>query len=474
MSSEKIWNQFQNSIFSFVEDSTKGNLIIVARAGTGKSTTILEAGKRINEVNPSASILYSVFNNANSKELNSKIKEKGIKNANAQTFHSLGFAALKSEREYVLVENNKVYKTLKEMPRNLQSKIWPFYSKVNRLISFQRNLLINDLDSLASVAEAFNLWYPKEAGPRDMADMAMSIIHNLDGNDDVINYDEMIYLPARAGMFAKKYDIIFIDEAQDLNPAQNAIIMACVHENSRVIAVGDDRQAIYGWRGANSDSMNLLQNKLNAQILSLPITYRCGKKIVEKAKLLVPDYAFAEANCEGNIEDIDMSLMLSNKALSSIVCSLIKNNKPFVILGKDIGAAILALVKKSKASSLVSLLRFIESEKSRWINAIEDKDPDKLGKLLDELSSYGELVNQFIEENLSIEDFNTRISYLFGDEFEGIPVGKIILSTVHKIKGKESKSVFIINNTFKTSSKEEENIFYVAITRAIENLYVVS
>ena len=68
-----------------------------------------------------------------------------------------------------------------------------------------------------------------------------------------------------------------------------------------MFVIGDDKQAIYGFCGADSGSLFRLKDELDAKVLHLTKTFRCGKAIVEEAKQFVPDFQAAQTNCDGVI-----------------------------------------------------------------------------------------------------------------------------------------------------------------------------
>ena len=60
-------------------------------------------------------------------------------------------------------------------------------------------------------------------------------------------------------------------------------------KTTKVIAVGDSDQSIYGWRGADTDAMEKVQKIFNCKRMPLSICYRCGDAIIAEAQKLVPE-----------------------------------------------------------------------------------------------------------------------------------------------------------------------------------------
>jgi hypothetical protein len=122
--------------------------------------------------------------------------------------------------------------------------------------------------------------------------------------------------------------------------------------------IGDNMQAIYGFRGADSESLGRLKLEMNAAELGLTTTYRCGKKIVALAQELVPDFQAGEDNPEGEVIDLagrhlvecvapgDFVLSRLNAPLVSAAMQMLRAGVRARIKGRDIGSGLIALVNK--------------------------------------------------------------------------------------------------------------------------------
>ena len=76
----------------------------------------------------------------------------------------------------------------------------------------------------------------------------------------MIDFDDMIWIPLVENFPLPQFDVLFVDEAQDFNEMQRQMILRCVG-NNRVVIVGDRNQAIYGFRGADSNSISILKKE---------------------------------------------------------------------------------------------------------------------------------------------------------------------------------------------------------------------
>ena len=103
--------------------------------------------------------------------------------------------------------------------------------------------------------------------------------------DQFWDYDDAFYMSAMLGLYKKynfKPDFIFIDECQDTNLVTQFLIKQYLKPKyGRAIAVGDVSQAIYMFRGAGSNAMQSFKDTFNATEIPLSLCYRCGSKIIE-------------------------------------------------------------------------------------------------------------------------------------------------------------------------------------------------
>ncbi len=236
---------------------------------------------------------------------------------------------------------------------------------------------------------------------------------------------------------------------------------------------------IYSWRGADSRVLDNLRERLKPKELSLPICYRCPKLIVEEAKKFVPDIIPYEKSPDGKITEMPIwDLMKTAKPGSYVVSrynaplikhclKFLKNGIPANMLGRDIGNNLLFLIKKSKKKNIKDFLKWVDD----WGKEEKEKLLAKYPKAnTDTISDKIECMYNLCDGASTLEEVKSNINDLFQDNDET----KIVLfSSVHKIKGKETDKVFVLADTLQSSSQEELNIHYVAITRAKKELFMV-
>ena len=106
----RIWSAFQQAVFAFIADG-EGNAMVDAVAGSGKTTTILEALKYIPT---SKRVLFCAFNKTTAVELGERVKASGYSNVNVSTLHSLGLRSVTAALGRPAVDGDKADKAARE------------------------------------------------------------------------------------------------------------------------------------------------------------------------------------------------------------------------------------------------------------------------------------------------------------------------------------------------------------------------
>lgn len=238
--------------------------------------------------------------------------------------------------------------------------------------------------------------------------------------------------------------------------------------------------SIYQFRGADSEAMTNIINKLTAKTLPLSVTYRCPKKIVKLAQEVVPDIEAHESAPDGLVVDLstadllktvkpgDFILSRTNAPLVKYCMALLKSGVPANIQGRDVGANLLYFIKKSKAKTINAFIQYVNEWKDQEVKRLLSEKKDT-GTTLDK----AECLLNLCDGTLTIKDLKDTISKLFDDTDDE---KKVILSTTHKAKGLERDRVFVLAGTYRYGpgvTGEEANLWYVAITRAKKELYLV-
>lgn len=487
----RTWSPQQLDIFRWFE-SGAGHLVVRARAGTGKTTTILEGIEHA----PEPQILLAAFNKRIAEELQAKLRNP---RAEACTLHGAGFRIVRRfwERTQIAQGHERANGLAKQAVGDQAPDA--ILSLVAKLCTLGREMAPfatsgKDLEdiALAHDCEPDPEWEEDGwdlEGVSGAAFKAMQLAKQRPAGG--IDFSDMLYLPLANGWVRARYDLVVIDEAQDMNAAQ--IALARRLSKGRVVVVGDDRQGIYGFRGADSGALDRLKAELSAQELGLTTTYRCGKSIVALAAQWVPDYAAAPTNPDGLVRSLpregifgdarmgDAVLSRTNAELISLCLRCLKNGVAARIEGKDVAEGLRALVKKlstgKAANSVPMFLERLRSWQERETARASKMAPDRAEAKVEQICDKAEALANLCDGIASIAELRTRIDRIF-DDIQG---GRCVLfSSVHKAKGLEWDRVYVLRYTLrdrpqgdKPVRQEELNIAYVAVTRAKGELVMV-
>jgi ATP-dependent DNA helicase UvrD/PcrA len=476
----------QKDIFAWFATGT-GNLVVRARAGTGKTTTILEAITHA----PESNILLAAFNKRIAEELNSRLANP---KAQAKTLHAVGFALVRENWKGTRVDDNRAFRlartAIARATRRSESAVPdPVVVATVKLAGLAKNAApfgtVGDLEALAiSHGIQPENGFADEVTPADLAGYAHAAVQAAGQRDGTIDFDDMVFLPVLHGWGHRVYDLVVIDEAQDMNATQLALAQAV--SKGRIAVVGDDAQAIYGFRGADSNAIDRLKSELQATELPLNTTYRCPKAVVAEAVALVPDFRAADTAPEGEVvqgtearmfkeaQAGDFIISRINAPLGRIALRFLRNGQRVRIEGRDIGKGLVSLVKRMKQDTIPGLIAAL----GVW----QDREQAKLAASAHKRAAQTrmEYVADQVETIEALSDGLAESSELVArieSLFEGNQGPAIVCSSIHKSKGLEADRVWLLASTLycngRRQNQEERNIAYVGITRAKRSLVLV-
>lgn len=471
------YSKYQKAIFNFIE-SGKGNANVVAVAGSGKTTTIKKGYELAR-----GSVIFLAFN----RSIADTLKAEGL---NARTFHSLGYGPV-TQAVGKRVDGQKLDRLLKSNLNSEDEYFW-YRSFCRRLVSLGKQVGIGT----HLCPDEYNVWldlvdhYNLDVTHREATiDRGIEISRDLlswSNSANYIDYDDMLYKIVQLDLKLKKYDFVFVDEAQDTNPIQRELLRRIMKPKSRLIAVGDPCQAIYGFRGADSDSMDQLAREFNSIELPLSISYRCPKKIVEYSQQWVEHIEAADNADDGEVNHLGAWDVLDFKPADLVVCrktaplislayKMLGARVPVQILGRDIATGLINIIKKQKALDIDNLYDKLELYREKEVGRLLRQQKEAQAEAL---ADKIEAINVLMEGCDTIDCCIETINNLFEDKSAAI-----ILCTIHKAKGLEAERVFWLDRFdcpmyFKGQrpweAKQELNICYVAATRAKKSLNLIS
>jgi superfamily I DNA/RNA helicase len=482
-SSVKVWSPYQERIYDFGVNG-KGNAIVKAVAGSGKTTTLVELIKRMQSKFPGMQPIFLAFNKSIAEEL----KSRGV---NARTFHSLTYGPVTNARKVREVRTEKMRDVIDARLGDDESRLYSQF--LQKLVGLGKQQGIGCLveDTEANWVELAN--HHDLQLDNDRADFAQAIKYaslmlQASNNAQSLDFDDLLYLAVKDGISLPKFDLVLVDEAQDTNAIQRAILRKIMRPNARLIAVGDPAQAIYGFRGADSEAINMIKSEFDAVELPLTVSYRCPTAVVAHAQKWVKHIEAAPSAPEGKVVEVDE---WDHKAFTStdlIVCRttapviglafrLLSHKIPARILGRDIGAGLKSLIKRLNAKGVDALEMKVDEWREREVEKVIAKRQEALAESLhDKAHAIKFLIRSLQETRRTIPALLELIDTLFSDK-----ANAVTLSTIHKSKGLEAPRVFWLNSSKcpakwarqEWQQEQERNLCYVATTRAQQELHLI-
>ena len=492
-------SKYQTAIFDEIEHGI-GNMVVTAAAGSSKTTTIENC---LRFIPGDKKCLFLAFNVSTVDKLKKEIRN--ICNTHIMTFHGLGNRILRENgiiTEGTIIDEFKYSRYIKqhileltdeENFANLGVKIISYINNIVVLTNYARYYMTMRERDIEEVAKIYGIVPVSD----EYAVVKKVLIWGKDNRTN-IDHTDMIWLPNIMNLATKRYqfDFIFIDEAQDTTLAHQQLVDKTFKRGCRFIAVGDPRQQINVWCGATEKAIENYEKRPSTKKLSLPVSYRCPRKIVEMAKNYAPEIEACDFAEDGNIlYDVsandarpgDMVLCRIISKLLEQYLTYLRNNKKAYLKGSDgIKETYLELISKVNAkridarcltqNGLIPQLYKLYFERLDEIKTRLNIDEEEAFYHYEILSLYDDIeALKVLSEGLdTVEELIDKIKVIFNGDSENA----IILSTVHKAKGMEADNIFILCPSLLPSRlankewevKAEENLIYVAITRAKKTL----
>ena len=545
--SEITLSSYQNNIIDFFKTHPHDNILVEALAGTGKSFLIclLTEGTKTSDI-------YVAFNNSIAKEFQEKIKNPKTK---VSTLHSLGFSIMNtnlnessnggsrsggigvsrsSGSAKAQLDNFKIHKIVDDMISKSYGRYVDFEKRIfikDSYVSLYnlcrlRCINMNETWQVRQVIHNYNLFTDYSGNDFVSPDVSTIVtwLKEIDKkskaefeSNHTIDFTDMLYIThekLKTGEWKVPYwglyTNIYADECQDLSSLQFSLLKYIQRKGGRYVLVGDFRQSIYNFAGADAKSFKTIEKLFSPLTkFELPINYRCPSSHLEKVnkEFNIPIQPRPNAP-KGTIKTIekkdikkyikpgDMVISRKNKWFSDVVITLATSGIPIYIEDKEMVESLLKTIKDSKTTTLGGLkikLEKIISDASKSLekiaqtqtNSNEDETQkvqdfsltnsriDNINFILDILKSY-----QKEFPNASVINFSNYVSKILNI----IPNKDCVrICSVHKAKGLEAENVFVLNEAkvctdFRNSieqQEQEKNLSYISITRAKDTLYLV-
>jgi superfamily I DNA/RNA helicase len=457
----------------------KPKTLCIAGAGSGKTTVLvkkIEFLVKYQSVSPNK-ILAITFTRKARQEMEQRLEKLGIFGIPVETFNSFSEKILQkyghmiySSPKRVMAYQDRIFAmnfALSNIGIDMETAIDRYFSenqKRNKEPQQLQNIFMNDcftvIEYFKSKKEKIYDFSKDVDDKKDAmtAKMISQICQNLelqmkmqclrDYTDQIV---DTISLFEKFKNFIPEFDNILVDEYQDVNAMQIELldILLSKKENINLFAVGDPRQSIFGWRGSDVNYILRFQEKFpDCEIINLTKNYRSSSKIVEFMNHSIKDMKMLDLEAHNSF-DAEIKILDFDSEISEhdfILTQIVKYLKSG-ILGDEI---------------------FVLARTNRQLADLSQK-----------------LKIMQIPHVVKTDELKKPIEAIKGD---------VTLATIHAIKGLEAKIVFVIgcseqNFPCKASDhpvieivkmgmqeydkeEEEKRLFYVAISRAKEKLFL--
>lgn len=437
-------------------------------------------------------VIFLAYN----KHIQNELKEKLLEKIKAFTTYGLGYSALmKKYKNEIVFDDFKVDKIIQKKSNSWdltdfknQEAIDKYLKDMKKMVNICRLTLTLKHDTLPFIAKKYGINFKNDVDYKRV----LKILDASTTDRKTFDYVDMVYLPAvDNSIWMFPYDVVIVDECQDLNRCQIKIIEKIVKKDKngnrvgRVILIGDQHQSIYGFNGSDTKSFEYFNKYPDIKTFPLSTSFRCAKNIINKAKEIVPNINALENAPDGIVRDDgdvinearDGDFVLCRKTLPlvKLFFKFLVKGKRVTIKGADIGLNLLEMIGRFK--TLADLIVFWESEvriyrdnliNSGIINPDEHNGYVAFQDKVDVLVFLSKLSND-------VSDLKEKIGKVFPEDGNS----GIVLMTIHKSKGLEADRVFIIRPDLIPlpglngwEYEQEKNLEYVAYTRAKNELII--
>lgn len=334
-------------------ETLKGNIVIIAGAGSGKTRTITyRIAHMVKEcgIDPN-SILALTFTNKAANEMKERIEKLvgGDTPVSATTFHSFAYKFLKKfpnkigyKKNFTIADDEDQKEIIKKIIKNIPNLYEILDTKrVKKLINKAKE------SGYYTKKQAQNYYEKRyEAMGESVINQLCDIFeeynktlkdnNTMDFSDLIINLRNILLVPEILEMVQKRFKYFIVDEYQDTNLTQGQIVDLMSSKEGNLCVVGDPDQSIYKFRGAQISIINdFAKNHRNTKIIKLEENYRSTPQILEAANVVISN----------NPQNYDKKLWTSKKSGDKIrLISLDSEEEE----GKYIADTIMENVEKGK------------------------------------------------------------------------------------------------------------------------------
>jgi len=454
--------------------------------GTGKTHRLISRAKAYARIGvPLDRIGYFAFTKKAADEAKERMPFANKKLRYFKTLHALAFECLDMIQEDVMQPYH--YEELGKK-LNLQVKFYDRYNKDESFyLGFENTyfqIIQRAFNRNVDLKQEFNL---EEYDPKDVDWVTLDHINknlfNYKNKKKIFEFNDMIKNLTDNPEKIPEFDVIFIDEAQDLSPLQWKLYDVLKSKTKDIYLAGDDDQAIFAWAGA--DVSRFIKEPAKEKVLIY--SKRISKAVQEQSKVAI-----------GNIVGIKKQKLYYPRNYKGISEEIYNLDEIDLIKGKWLILARTISKLKKIEEILIEKGLYFESNKGKSIpvtlyKAIKNyerwrKGEELLEEHIKDIKDYVGNVEWnknkgwFEEFSLADNDEKEYLVRLFENKEDLDKPSRIWISTIHAIKGGEQDNVILCldlgdkiikaMNQSQDKADEEHRVWYVAYTRAKNNLYM--
>tara|TARA_B110000208_G_C11798478_1_gene440728 strand:- start:3276 stop:5237 length:1962 start_codon:yes stop_codon:yes gene_type:complete len=424
--SMEIFDSIHRNFINKYKFKNNDIMAIKSVAGSGKTTSLLKLSK----IHKDKKILYLAFNKNLIEEIKDKIYDQNIKNLEPRTFDSL-------IRQIFILQNNFEPNIISLRPQNIGEFI-PYLSDKYYNV---KNCYVKGINKFCNQIEFTN--------PKEFANKVLKKNNGLIEeiwqkmlDHEIITFDSMRKFVEMnnwtKNIIDEKYDMIFIDEAQDFDNVMLKILL----EDTTIpkLFVGDSKQAIYEWKGSINAFEKLPKSAL---ILEFYSTFRIGNPA-----------------CKEISDKFNDCWMISKSKNKTYIYHDIEINDNYVYLFRSWKKLL------QTARNINDIWIYSYDKQVKLIRNLHEKMSKSKRKLSkDELNQFGDDLPYFLQK-LTKEDLNELLEDI-DNNIVDFDDAVCKMYTIHSYKGLEHDIIKIADDI---DIKKEENIYYVALTRGMKQI----